>query len=58
MSDIEKTISDLKKIWKTYPDLRLGQLICNVIRDPALYYVADDTLINKLKMYYYGMDGD
>lgn len=58
MNDIEKTITEIKKIWQTYPDLRLGQLLCNVIRDPALYYVEDEVLINKLKMYYYGMDGD
>ena len=38
----------LAALWKKYPDLRLGQLILNVMQDPALYYVEDEDLIVKL----------
>ena len=38
----------LKTLWKKYPDLRLGQLILNVLQDPALYYIEDAELIDLL----------
>ena len=49
---IEKTLNEIKEIWKHYPDFRLCQLIGNVVRDPAAYYVEDDTLIKLLKHHY------
>ena len=49
---IDKILADLKEIWKKLPDLRLGQLICNVVSDPALYYMEDAELIDCLKKYY------
>ena len=32
---IRPLLERLEKIWKEHPDLRLGQLILNVVRDPA-----------------------
>lgn len=49
---IDKVLDDIKALWKKYPDLRLGQLICNVLQDPALYYVEDNELVRYLKAYY------
>lgn len=49
---IDVILSEIKSIWKKYPDLRLGQLICNVVRDPALYYIEDEDLIKALKELY------
>ena len=49
---IDVVLNEIKNIWKKYPDLRLGQLICNVVRDPALYYIEDDKLIEALKELY------
>lgn len=49
---IDVVLSEIKEIWKKYPDLRLGQLICNVVRDPTLYYIEDDKLIEVLKEVY------
>lgn len=49
---IDVILNEIKNIWKKYPDLRLGQLICNVIRDPALYYIEDEDLIKELKELY------
>lgn len=51
---IDKTLEELKKIWKKYPDLRLGQLILNAAKDPALYYLEDKQLIEILKEVYNG----
>ena len=45
-------LKELETTWSKYPDLRLGQLICNVVRDPALYYIEDDSLIEKLSEFY------
>lgn len=49
---IDVILSEIKNIWEKYPDLRLGQLICNVVRDPALYYIEDKKLVEKLKEFY------
>ena len=34
------------------PDIRLGQLLLNVLKDPELYYIEDEELIAKLKEFY------
>lgn len=49
---IDRILDRLKTLWKKYPDLRLGQLILNVINDPALYYIEDEELIDLLEEYY------
>lgn len=49
---INKVLNEIKIIWKQYPDLRLGQLILNVINDPALYYIEDNELVELLKQTY------
>ena len=51
---IDEVTALLNELWHKYPDLRLGQLICNVIQDPALYYIEDDKLIDILKEFYKG----
>ena len=49
---IDLILDRLKTLWKKYPDLRLGQLILNVLRDPVLYYVEDVELIETLEKFY------
>lgn len=49
---IDSILEKLGNIWKEYPDLRLGQLICNIIKDPALYYIEDEQLIELLEKEY------
>ncbi len=51
---IEVILQEISNIWHANPDLRLGQLICNVIQDPALYYVEDKELVKLLKDFYKG----
>lgn len=53
---IDLILDRLKALWKRNPDLRLGQLILNVVRDPMLYYIEDEQLIDVLeKVYNQGM---
>lgn len=42
----------LAAIWSNYPDLRLGQLILNVIDGTPLYYIEDNDLLNRLEDFY------
>lgn len=49
---IDTVLSEIKRIWTKYPDLRLGQLISNCVQDPALYYIEDKELIEIMKKLY------
>lgn len=53
---IDKVLNRIKEIWKKFPDLRLGQLILNVIQDPALYYIEDADLAELLEKFYGGTE--
>lgn len=49
---IERILTSVEEIWKKYPDLRLTQLIMNVLMihgDP--YYIDDDELEKRLVEY-------
>jgi len=39
-------------LWFTYPDLRLGQLLLNVMDETKLYYIEDIDLIISLENFY------
>ena len=41
----------LEKIWKKYPDLRLGQLLENAVKK-NLYYMEDEKLMEELEKFY------
>ena len=49
---IDKILGVIKKIWEKHPDFRLGQLLCNVIPESAIYYVEDESILNALCAYY------
>lgn len=50
---IDNILYELGKIWKENPDLRLGQMITNLlIPDYRLYHMEDNELIKELKTYY------
>lgn len=49
---IDKTLEEIGRIWREYPEMRLGQLIGNVLEGPALYYVEDDGLLRALRSAY------
>ena len=50
---IEIVLNEIKEIWKKHPDLRLCQLLLNLVANPnSLYYVEDDILIKGLKDLY------
>lgn len=49
---IDAILNELQDIWMEVPDLRLGQLLLNVAKDPELYYLKDEELITKLRKFY------
>ena len=49
---IKSVLNRLQAVWEKYPDLRLGQLILNVVQDPTLYYLEDDKLIETIEEHY------
>ena len=51
---IKVILQEIDAIWHKYPDMRLGQLIGNVLEGPSLYYVEDDSLVKALKDVYEG----
>ena len=51
---IDIILQEIGAIWHKYPDMRLGQLIGNVLEGPSLYYVEDDSLVKALKDMYEG----
>ena len=53
---IDFILNSVGDIWKNYPDLRLGQLLLNAVRDPMLYYIEDDKLMGELVKLYGSVD--
>ena len=58
---IEIMFDKIRKIWYRYPDLRLGQLLVNVIpvTNPAHYdpfYIEDEDLMKLLDRYLEGLE--
>ena len=53
---IDVILQEIGAIWRKYPDMRLGQLIGNVLEGPSLYYVEDDSLVKALKDMYEGAE--
>lgn len=50
---IDSILNRIKQIWNKYPDLRLGQLIINVISDDSiLYMLEDEEMIRSLEDFY------
>lgn len=49
---IPKILNELERIWKSNPDIRLGQLIVNIIKPkepcPELFYAEDEKLLKGL----------
>ena len=52
---IDRIIERLRQVWKTHPDLRLGQLLVNAIRPsqpcPQVFYPEDSLIENGLENY-------
>lgn len=51
---IDEVLQVLSDAWHTVPDLRLGQLICNLqlAENNDLFYVEDDKFIELLEKYF------
>ena len=46
---IDKVLRELRKLWKKYPELRLGQLLINATYPHNLYAVEDDKILQYIK---------
>ena len=55
---IDTMLQVLEYYWKQNPDMRLGQLIGNIARDPELYYMEDDKLMRRIIGTYECLNGD
>lgn len=45
---IPKILKAIEKVWEKYPDMRLGQLIANVVDESAIYFLEDELLVKVL----------
>jgi hypothetical protein len=51
---IDKILARVREVWKTYPDLRLLQLLLNTLpKDSMAYYIEDDELMKRIEAQYY-----
>ena len=50
---IPEVLDEIKKTWARFPDLRLGQLIENVVgRSPQpLFYIEDEDLVKRMEKF-------
>ena len=55
---IDTMLQVLEHYWKQNPDMRLGQFIGNIARDPELYYMEDDKLMCRIIGAYEQLRGD
>ena len=47
---IKEVLAEVEKIWEKNPDLRFGQLICNMFNlRGGLFYIEDDVILKELK---------
>ena len=56
LNRIDGILKQIGDIWKRQVDMRLGQLLLNVLQDPALYYVEDEELVRRLQNFYGDVD--
>lgn len=46
---MDEVLRKIKKVWKQYPDFRLGQLLVNVCGVDSLFYLEDEHLMERLQ---------
>lgn len=49
---IKPTLRAIQEIWELFPDMRLGQLICNVVHESYLYHIEEKDLVKSLQDVY------
>ena len=54
---IDDILARIKTVWEKNPDLRLGQLICNVVPESYVYFIEDDTMITAIEKGYEQING-
>lgn len=46
---IEPMLQVIKQIWEKNPDLRFGQLICNIVPEEKLFCIEDDKMFEEMR---------
>lgn len=55
---IDEVLNRLKRLWKIYPDLRLGQLMVNIVGvDQDMFYLEDQDFVNAIEDYQKQLSG-
>lgn len=54
---IPEVLSKIEKVWKQYPDLRLGQLLLNVCGSKDLFAIEDEDLLKCIEENIFGRSG-
>ena len=49
ISRIEPMLDEFRKLWEKYPDLRFGQLVCNIVPENQWFYVEDDIMLERIQ---------
>ena len=49
ISRIEPMLDEFKKLWEKHPDLRFGQLVCNIVPENQLFYVEDGIMLERIQ---------
>jgi uncharacterized protein YihD (DUF1040 family) len=53
---IEPMLNLIRTAWELNPDMRLGQLLVNIVRPtqscPEVFYVEDDELVRRIGKYF------
>ena len=52
MNNIDLILKKVKKVWEAHPELRLGQMLCNVANYGALYHSTNEEIIKLLEQFY------
>ena len=47
--NIKQKYADDRHYWEKYPDLRFGQLVCNIVPENQLFYVEDDIMLERIQ---------
>ena len=42
-------LDEFRKLWERHPDLRFGQLVCNIVPENQLFYVEDGIMLERIQ---------
>ena len=62
MRDVKRIrlfLESVAEVWETHPDLRFGQLVCNVITNETMrFYMEDDEMLEAFQAFAKKVEGE